>query len=227
MFDQLNPYFLKRSKGELALLNNIMDMFMAGTETTSSAILWSILFLLHHPECQEKLFSEIESFIGKDRPPSFEDRSKMHYTNAFILESYRVACFVPMSVFQWSTKDISFKNYVIPKDTMLISSLYHVMFNPEYFPEPETFRPERFIDENTGRFVKDERVVNFGVGKRYCLGKSLADKEYFLFLTGLMQAFKFEKVPDTKLPSYKIADVPVPGLTRNVPHFEVILQPRK
>ena len=58
-----------------------------------------------------------------------------------------------------------------------------MMYNPEFFPEPETFKPERFLDE-TGKFVNDEHVVPFGIGKRYCLGKSLADKEYFLFFTG-------------------------------------------
>ena len=74
------------------------------------------------------------------------------------------------------------KNYFF-SGSAIISSLYHVMYNPEFFPEPDSFKPERFLDE-TGKFVNDDHVVAFGIGKRYCLGKSLADKEYFLFFTG-------------------------------------------
>jgi len=97
--------------------------------------------------------------------PSLDDKNEMHYTQAFLLEAMRFASLVPNSVFQCSVKDFEYKGYKIPKDTMLISSLYHVMHDPENFKDPESFIPERFLNQE-GNFVKDEKVVPFGIGKR-------------------------------------------------------------
>ena len=195
-------------------------------ETTSSSLLWSFFYLLHHPECQGKIHQELDAQIGRDRMPSLDDKTNLHYTNAFMHEAMRCTAFVPMSVFHFTYSEIKFKGYTIPADTVLIASLYHVLHNPEYFPEPEKFKPERFLDSE-GRFRSDDRVVPFGIGKRYCLGKSLAEKEYYLFFTGLMQAFEVSNASGQNLPSYAIKDVPVPGLVRAVPEYEVVLTSRE
>ena len=68
-------------------------------------------------------------------------------------------------------------------------SLWHPLHDPEHFKNPEIFNPDRFIDLN-GKFVNDERVIAFGVGKRSCLGQTLAEKEFFIFFTGIMQQFQ-------------------------------------
>ena len=108
---------------------------------------------------------------------------------------------------------------------MVIGSLYHVMNDPQHFENPRKFYPTRFLDSNN-RFVNDERVCPFGLGKRYCLGKSLAEKEYFLFFVGLMQSFVLSPDPESVLPGYGIDDVSVAGLSRSVPPFRVLLQSR-
>ena len=129
----------------------------------------------------------------------------------------------------------------------MISSLYHVMYDPENFKDPEIFRPERydilllclnhifnfhkffrFINQE-GKFVNSEKVVPFGIGKRYCLGRSLAEKEYFLFFSGILQQFKLENVPGTKPPNYSIEGgdgSKGSSLIRAPPQFEIILKPR-
>ena len=84
----------------------------------------------------------------------------------------------------------------------------------------------RFLDDQ-GKYVPDERVIPFGIGKRYCLGQSLAEKEFFLFFVGLMQKFDFGSVPGTELPSYDIEKVNVKGILRNTPTYEVLLKERK
>ena len=90
------------------------------------------------------------------------------------------------------------------------------MRDPEHFPDPDVFIPERFIDED-GKFIKDEQVCPFGVGKRYCLGQSLAEKEYFLFFVGVMRRFQFKPVPGMTLPGYGKDDVVFYGPARNPP----------
>ena len=78
-----------------------------------------------------------------------------------------------------------------------------------------------------GKFVKDEHVIPFSVGQRYCLGQSLAEKEFFLFFTGLLQKFRFEKCDNEALPSYNIDEVNVKGILRSVPPFKVNIVIRK
>ena len=130
-----------------------------------------------------------------------------------------------MAVPHWSFSDIKIKDYVIPKDTLILHSIYLTNHDPKYFKDPDTFNPERFLN-NEGKFVNDERVVPFGVGKRFCLGKSLAEKEYYLFFVTLLQNFRFNRVPGTTLPGYGAKDVPVMGPVRNVPKFLVNIEIR-
>ena len=83
----------------------------------------------------------------------------------------------------------------------------------------------RFLN-STGRFESDEKLVPFGIGKRFCLGRSLAEKEYFLFFAGILQQFKLENVPGTKPPSYAMEDAKVDGILRIPAPFEIIFKLR-
>jgi cytochrome P450 len=74
-----------------------------------------------------------------------------------------------------------------------------------------------------GNFVYGEKVVPFGIGKRVCIGQSLAEREFFMFATGLFQRFNFKQPPNTDLPSY-IEIYPEFSITRVPPHFEVVLE---
>ena len=214
------------SRGVNSMKNLLTDLFMAGMETTSSSLAWAFLYLLKNPDCQSKIWREIQTEIGMDRLPSLDDKSRMPYTNAFLLEALRSASLIPLSVFHYTFSDLQIKGFTIPKDSAIISSLYHVHHDPRFFTEPEQFRPERFLNQN-GQFVNDEHVVPFGIGKRNCLGKSLGEKQYFLFFVGMLQNFEICPVPGVKLPKTGVEDVHAPGLARLVPHYEVILKPRK
>ena len=90
------------------------------------------------------------------------------------------------------------------------------MRDPEHYESPGTFWPERYIDESE-HFIKDERVIPIGIGKCYCLGQSLAEKEFFLFFTGVLKRFRFRPVPGLPLPGYGRDDVEFAGAARNPP----------
>ena len=95
-----------------------------------------------------------------------------------------------------------------------------LMFKDERnFEDPESFRPERFLNEKTGEFVPNEKLIPFGFGKRRCPGEILARAEYFLFVTILLQTFKFEAVGPADLSTN-------PGLLFTPKPFEVRLTPR-
>ena len=127
----------------------------------------------------------------------------MHYSNAVILESMRMSCIAILALPHFALADVTVGPYVIPKGTTVLPSLMNVLLDPRYFPDPHRFNPDRFLNAN-GEFQHDEHVIPFSVGKRYCLGQSLAEKEFFLFFTGLMQQFDINTTSggNTSLLSY-------------------------
>lgn len=149
----------------------------------------------------------------------------MHYTNAVLHESFRLTTLVPFALPHSASKDVTVGKYVIPKGTVIFPCLVKIMRDPDYFEEPEKFKPERFLTAD-GTFQSSERVIPFSIGKRFCLGQSLAEKEYFLFFTGFMKKFDFDRVPGESLPSYKLEDHPVRGPIRTVPKYNLILTKR-
>jgi cytochrome P450 len=102
-------------------------------------------------------------------------------------------------------------------------SIYHVLRDPTHFKDADVFNPERFINSE-GKFINNERVIAFGVGKRSCLGQSLAEKEFFIFFTGILQQFKLLKDPATILPSYN--DIYPEAIMRVAPKYQIILKKR-
>lgn len=150
----------------------------------------------------------------------------MNYTKAFLLESLRMSSIVILALPHFALADVSIGPYVIPKGTTVFPSLMSVLLDPSYFPDPHKFDPARFLDSN-GNFQHDERVIAFSVGKRYCLGQSLAEKEFFLFFTGLMQTFDINCSPGQILPSYHIEDSTASGTIRSAPKYDMIMTLRK
>ena len=145
----------------------------------------------------------------------------MHYTNAFMLESMRIVSFAYNSVPHYATEDVSIGDYIIPKGSGIFASLISVMYDPDHFPNPHEFNPDRFITSK-GTFQHDDHVIPFGIGKRYCLGQSLAEKEYFLFLIGILQKFDVSPATMKSLPSYHIDDHPPPNILRTCPEYKMI-----
>jgi cytochrome P450 len=111
----------------------------------------------------------------------------------------------------------------LPKGATVISFLYGIHHDPEFYDDPKVFRPSRFID-SSGGFVRDDRVMPFGIGKRSCLGQSLAEKEFFLFFAALVQHFRFLPDPATALPSY--SEIYPKSVIRVAPAYNVILERR-
>ena len=154
--------------------------------------------------------------VIKGDVPRLIHRDQMHYTNAVLLETLRLSCIVWNALPHFTSASVQFENYVIPKNTVIIPSLMNVLLDPNHFQDPHQFTPTRFLNED-GKFQPDEQVVAFSIGKRYCLGQSLAEKEFFLFFTGIMQRFDISPDPNQTLPSYHIKDSTSRGTIRSVP----------
>ena len=75
--------------GYYGILNDYIELFFAGMETTTSSLMWCFLYLLHHPDIQSRIHNEIDDVVGRGRLPSLEDKNEMYYTQAFLLEAMR------------------------------------------------------------------------------------------------------------------------------------------
>ncbi|XP_056389675.1 cytochrome P450 2K4-like [Hyla sarda] len=176
------------------LISSVLDLFGAGTETTSTTIRWGILLMMKYPEIQKKVQDEIKIHIKPGQLPTVEDRKKMPYTDAVIHEIQRFSNIVPLNVSHSTPTDVYFHGYCIPKGTEIIPLLTSVLYDKTQWKTPYDFNPNHFLDDN-GKFVKHDAFIPFSVGRRACAGESLAKMELFLFFTGLLQAFTFHLPP--------------------------------
>jgi len=135
-----------------------------------------------------------------DRAPSLADRGRLCYTEATIYEVQRLGSIAPSAVPHRTLVDIKIKGYTIPRDTYVFSMLYYIMRDPDHWEDPNTFKPERFLDPE-GKLLRHDRFLPFGLGKRHCLGESLAKDELFLIFTRLIQLFSFSSCDGLPQPS--------------------------
>ncbi|KAM9409650.1 cytochrome P450 1A1-like isoform 1-T1 [Pholidichthys leucotaenia] len=175
----------------------VNDLFGAGFDTVSTALSWSLMYLVTYPEIQEKLYKEIKENVGLDRTPVLSDRNNLPLLEAYILELYRHSSFVPFTIPHCATKDTSLNGYFIPKDTCVFINQWQINHDPNLWKDPSSFIPDRFLnaDGTEVNKLEGEKVMIFGLGKRRCIGEVIARNEVFLFLAILIQKLQFHSLP--------------------------------
>lgn len=131
---------------------------------------------------QLRLQEEVNKVVGRHRLPSIEDQLRLPYVMAFIYEVMRLTSFVPLTIPHSTTRETAIMGYVIPKDTVVFVNQWSINHDPDIWPDPETFDPQRFLHPN-GALNKDlcSSVLIFSQGKRRCIGEDLSKLQLFLF----------------------------------------------
>ena len=173
------------------IVNSVIELFSAGSETTVLTLLWILMFLAEYQEHQKSIREEVEAALESDEIPTLEHRPQCNLLQAFIAESMRMRIIVPFGLPHKTIVDTELGGHKIKKDVGILISLEAGSMDKEIWGDPEVFKPERFLDEN-GKFVPkpNQFFVPFSAGRRGCLGDKLASANLFLIIAGLLHQTK-------------------------------------
>jgi cytochrome P450 len=162
-------------------------IFMAGYETTSLALAWTVCFLAQRPELAERVRREVDAVCGS-RPPAFDDLPRLTYGRMALQETLRMrppAFWLPRT----AAVDDRIDGYDIPAGTSLALLIFGVHHHPDFWDEPLIYRPERFDPERAAQ-ITPHSWIPFGDGQRLCIGRDFAMLEAQLVLSAIMQRYE-------------------------------------
>ncbi|KAK3519400.1 hypothetical protein QTP70_027523 [Hemibagrus guttatus] len=181
------------------ILMTAAEAFGAGVETTSTTLLWTIAFLLHYPEVQERLHAELDRCVGRSRHPSLSDRTSLPFLESVLCEVMRIRPASPILIPHVAMQDTRLGDHEVLKGTRVLVNIWAIHHDPKHWEKPDQFRPDRFLDD-MGKKISPPSYLPFGAGPRVCVGESLARIELFLFLSCLLQRFRFSVPYGASLP---------------------------
>ncbi|KAG1743392.1 cytochrome P450 [Suillus lakei] len=163
--------------------------FGAGTETTAVAICTVLMAAARYPEEQAEVQDELDAVIGRERAPTFADKQSLPRLVAFISEALRWNPLAPNGFSHRTTRDVIWENYCIPAGTTVTGNHWAISRDPEVYPEPDAFKPQRWIDDQ-GRLRDDLTFFVFGFGRRVCPGQHVANRSVFINSLLIIWAFQ-------------------------------------
>ncbi|KAF8828256.1 hypothetical protein HHX47_DHR4000894 [Lentinula edodes] len=206
------------------------SFYAAGSDTTVSVVYSYLMAAILYPRVQRMAQAEVDSVVGKDRLPSFQDRDSLPYIEALVKELYRWLPIVPLAVPHRAMKDNVFQGYYIPKDSLVFVNVWHFLHDPAVYKDPSSFNPERFLGPDAEPDPIDRGL--FGYGRRVCPGAHLArsqnsaDVSVWINIVKAVAGIEVRPAVDEK----GQAKMPVPETTdgiivRPIP-FECLVKPR-
>ncbi|XP_072759233.1 cytochrome P450 4C1-like isoform X2 [Anoplolepis gracilipes] len=171
-----------------------VDTFMfEGHDTTAVAITWALFLLGNNLEHQEKVHKELEEvFKDSEKPASIKELSQLKYLDRVIKETLRLYPSVPM-ITRKLAEDVKMGDYMLPKDTTVSVAIALAHTNPEVWPDPEKFDPDRFLPENS-KHRNPYAYIPFSAGPRNCIGQRFALLEEKTILTAILRKWRVKSV---------------------------------
>ena len=175
------------------LRDEVMNLLLAGHETTANALSWTWMLLSQNPEVQTKLQEELQAVLG-GRAPTMADLPQLRYTERVVLESMRL--YPPVwAITRQALQDCEIGGYPIPAGTNVFMSQWVMHRDFRYFDNPEEFNPDRWADDLSKR-LPTYAYFPFGGGPRVCIGKSFAMMEAVLVVATITQKFQLALMPE-------------------------------
>ena len=203
------------SSGKLSkddLLGSVIDVLFAGVDKTSNTMQWVLYMMAKNPDKQEILRKEVLSVLGDQNRASPATIAQMPYLKAWVRETLRL--YPVLSIFgRIASEDLVLSGYQISSGTQLDFLVYHMSRDESVFPDPEEFKPERWLREQSSKFNQAKEVfasIPFGFGTRMCVGRRIAELELHLLLARIVQQFDIQYPHDAELIEPFIRGITVP-----------------
>ncbi|KAK7404065.1 CMRF35-like molecule 2 [Neonectria punicea] len=203
--------------------NTAAIMYAGGSDTTVSSISSLVLAMVLFPAVQKKAQQEIDAVVGVDRLPQHGDRDNLPYINALVKETIRWLPVVPMGAAHQADEDINYAGFHISKGTQLLPAVWWFLHDPQTYPDPSSFDPDRYLEP---RNEPDPANEAFGYGRRICPGRFLADESLFITISRLLAAFDIRKAVDKQGNEIDPQIKTTPGLISHLLDFPYSIKPR-
>ncbi|MED6118229.1 hypothetical protein PIB30_000856 [Stylosanthes scabra] len=178
----------------------LLDLFIAGSDTSGSTIEWAMAELLHNPEIMHKARNELNQVIGTTNNQVKEsDIPRLEYMEAIVKETLRLHPSVPLLLPYLAGNDVQVNGYTIHKGDQVLINAWSIGRDPQYWDDPLAFRPERFLRSKIDFKGRNFEYLPFGAGRRICPGLPLANRMITLVVAALVHSFEW-KLPEGVTP---------------------------
>ncbi|XP_053691052.1 cytochrome P450 4c21-like [Sabethes cyaneus] len=174
------------------VLDEVVTFLNAAWKSTSIGLYFTILLITLHQDVQQRLYKEITQVLegdSKRRPLTQACLKRMTYLDMVLKESFRLYTPIP-TIGRTLLKDMEIDGVMVPRGTYAVVSIFNLHRNPEVYPDPERFNPERFSEEN-GTPIGPYDYMPFSTGFRNCPGQRFALLELKVVLVKLLARYKF------------------------------------
>ncbi|KAK6115941.1 hypothetical protein DH2020_008210 [Rehmannia glutinosa] len=177
----------------------LVDLFVAGSDTTSSTVEWTMMELLLNLDKMANAKNELRSVIGQNKQVEESDISKLPYLRALIKETFRFHPAGPLLIPRKAVDDAEINGYTIPKNTQILVNAWAIGRDSSIWSNPDSFEPERFLGSEIDFKGQDFMLIPFGSGRRMCPGLPLADRMLHLMVASLIHNFDWKLEQGVKL----------------------------
>ncbi|EIW84290.1 cytochrome P450 [Coniophora puteana RWD-64-598 SS2] len=209
------------------LKNASATAFSAGSDTSFSTLQVFLWLMVMYPDVQKRAQAEMDAVVGTDRLPDFSDRESLPYLEAILRETMRWCPVVTTSLPHGSIEDDTYEGYFIPAGTNVIANTRGILHDEARYPEPNVFRPERFLLPNGKPNDDTTYLLGFGYGRRICPGRHLADGSVWSAMACLIAMFNFAKAKNATGEEIEVHPTRwTGGITTRPVDFQCSISPR-
>ncbi|CAN1174491.1 Cytochrome P450 76C4 [Linum perenne] len=169
-----------------------LDVFVAGTDTSSATLEWAMAELLRNPKTFAKAREELDQIVGKGNHLQESDITQLPYLQAILKETFRLYPAAPLLLPRKAGSDVEICGFTVPKGAQILVNAWAIGRDPKTWNNPNSFMPERFMGSKTDVRGHSFELIPFGGGRRICPGLPLAMRMLHVMLGSLIHWFDWK-----------------------------------